>query len=89
MRQLLLSSIVELMNVASNFKIALIEIQELLYVLIQELEKKEKFWQEAKKLKRPIQMDYYKDKLEKPLDYPNSQYNFFGGNNWVTWLKQA
>ena len=36
-----------------------------------------------------IEMDYYKDKLEKPLDYPNSQYNFFGGNNWVTWLKQA
>ena len=49
----------------------------------------EKFWQQARKIKRPIQMDYYNKKLKDPLNYKNSQYNFFGGNNWVTWLRQT
>ncbi len=51
--------------------------------------RKEKFWQEARKLKRPIQMDYYSKKLKDPLNYKSSEYNFFGGNNWVTWLRQT
>ena len=51
--------------------------------------RKEKFWQQARKIKRPIQMDYYNKKLKDPLNYKSSEYNFFGGNNWVTWLRQT
>ena len=50
--------------------------------------RKEKFWQEARRLKKPVQMNYYNKKLKDTLNYKNSKYNFFGGNNWVTWLKQ-
>lgn len=51
--------------------------------------RKEKFWQKARKLKRPFQINYYNSKLKEPLNYPNNQYSFFGGNNWVTWLRQV
>ena len=34
-------------------------------------------------------MDYYNKKLKDPLNYKSSEYNFFGGNNWVTWLRQT
>lgn len=51
--------------------------------------RKEKFWQEARRLKKPVQIDYYNKKLKDPLNYKSSEYNFFGGNNWVTWLRQT
>ncbi|MAJ05070.1 MAG: hypothetical protein CBC16_10075 [Verrucomicrobia bacterium TMED56] len=52
-------------------------------------ERKEKIWQEGRRLKKPIQIDYYNKRLKDPLHYKDSQYSFFGGSNWVTWLRQT
>ena len=51
--------------------------------------RKEKFWEKARKLKIPPQYKLYKEEKNNIANYPNNQYSFFGGNNWVTWLKQV
>ena len=51
--------------------------------------RKEKFWKEARKLKIPPQYRMYEKQKNNVANYPNNQYSFFGGNNWVTWLKQV
>ena len=51
--------------------------------------RKEKFWEEARKLKIPPQYRMYEKQKNNVANYPDNQYSFFGGNNWVTWLKQV
>jgi tryptophan halogenase len=50
--------------------------------------RKEEFWKKARKLKMSNKQKYYINKTKEPINYPNNLYSFFGGNNWVTWLKQ-
>ena len=51
-------------------------------------DRKEEFWKKARKLKMSNKQKYYINKTKEPINYPNNLYSFFGGNNWVTWLKQ-